>query len=99
MSKISIKNDLVLNYIESLEDGTKVSVRELSATLQVSEGTGLCPLGIKRSVLLKHDPFPVRKTAAAAVRLCVPFLNNIVFPGEGLSVKGSLYACRNLLLT
>ena len=39
MSKISIKNDLVLNYIESLADGTRVSVRELSATLQVSEGT------------------------------------------------------------
>jgi predicted transcriptional regulator len=39
VSKISIKNDLVLNYIESLADGTRVSVRELSATLQVSEGT------------------------------------------------------------
>ena len=39
VSKISIKNDLVLNYIESLADGTRVSVRELSAKLQVSEGT------------------------------------------------------------
>ena len=36
---ISIKNDLVLDYIENLPDGTRVSVRELSAQLHVSEGT------------------------------------------------------------
>ena len=36
---ISIKNDLVLEYIEALPEGEKVSVRELSAKLRVSEGT------------------------------------------------------------
>ena len=36
---ISIKNDLVLQYIENLPEGSKVSVRELSAQLNVSEGT------------------------------------------------------------
>ena len=36
---ISIKNDAVLSYIEGLEPGTRVSVRELSAQLNVSEGT------------------------------------------------------------
>ena len=36
---ISIKNDLVLDYIEKLPDGTRISVRELSAQLHVSEGT------------------------------------------------------------
>lgn len=36
---ITIKNDLVLEYIENLPEGSKVSVRELAAKLQVSEGT------------------------------------------------------------
>ena len=39
MAEISIKNDMVLDYIEKLQDGTRISVRELAATLQVSEGT------------------------------------------------------------
>lgn len=39
MGIISVKNELVLNYIENLPNGTRVSVRELSAQLQVSEGT------------------------------------------------------------
>lgn len=36
---ISIKNDIVLSYIEQLPEGAKVSVRELSTLLHVSEGT------------------------------------------------------------
>ena len=39
MIAISIKNDLVVNYIEKLPEGARVSVRELSAKLDVSEGT------------------------------------------------------------
>ena len=39
MNIISIKSDLVLSHIESLPVGRKVSVRELSDLLQVSEGT------------------------------------------------------------
>lgn len=38
-AKISIKNDMVLKYIESLPEGSRISVRELSAKLLVSEGT------------------------------------------------------------
>lgn len=36
---ISIKSDLVISFIEQLPEGAKVSVRELSAQLNVSEGT------------------------------------------------------------
>ena len=36
---ISIKSEQVLSYIEQLPEGTKISVRELSVQLQVSEGT------------------------------------------------------------
>lgn len=36
---ISIKNDMILKYIESLPEGSRISVRELSAKLLVSEGT------------------------------------------------------------
>lgn len=36
---ISIKNDLVLSHIETLESGAKISVRGLSSELGVSEGT------------------------------------------------------------
>ena len=36
---ISIKTEQVLSYIEKLPEGAKVSVRELSVQLQVSEGT------------------------------------------------------------
>lgn len=36
---ISIKHDMLLQHIESLEPGTRISVRELSAALGVSEGT------------------------------------------------------------
>ena len=39
VAAISIKNNLVLDYIEGLPEGAKVSVRELAAKLQVSEGT------------------------------------------------------------
>ena len=39
MCPISIKNEMILNYIEALAPGAKVSVRELSAQLNVSEGT------------------------------------------------------------
>ncbi|MCF0137771.1 MAG: GntR family transcriptional regulator, partial [Oscillospiraceae bacterium] len=34
-----MKNDYVLSHIEGLKAGTKVSVRGLSAELNVSEGT------------------------------------------------------------
>lgn len=36
---ISIKNDIVLSHIESLEPGSKISVRGLASELNVSEGT------------------------------------------------------------
>lgn len=39
MIPISIKNDIVLSYIETLEAGTKISVRRLASELNVSEGT------------------------------------------------------------
>lgn len=39
MILISNKNQKILSYIESLEPGTKVSVRELAEKLDVSEGT------------------------------------------------------------
>lgn len=39
VSPISIKNDLVLSYIEALPVGAKISVRRLASELNVSEGT------------------------------------------------------------
>lgn len=39
MVRISIKNDLILKHIETLAEGTKISVRGLSLDLNISEGT------------------------------------------------------------
>ena len=39
VSTISIKNDIVLSHIETIEPGAKISVRGLASELNVSEGT------------------------------------------------------------
>lgn len=61
-----IKNDLVLDYIESLPEGEKVSVRELAAKLQVSEGTAY--KAVKRA---EQFGLVMVKPKVGTVRVCM----------------------------
>lgn len=73
MASISIKNDMLLQYIQALPEGSKISVRELSAKLLVSEGTAY--KAVKEA---EHLGLVMVKPKAGTVRISVqqpPFEN------------------------
>ena len=64
---ISIKNELVIQHIRELPEGSRISVRELSARLQVSEGTAY--KAVKEAQQLG---LVMVKPKAGTVRISVP---------------------------
>lgn len=86
MSSISIKSNLVLAHIESLPEGSKVSVRELSSLLGVSEGTAY--KGVKEAEL---QGLVLVKPKAGTVRV-----NPMAVPPEKTVSMGELIRHLNL---